>query len=46
MFTPKSEFKVGSKKEIAKTLKNPRYSGKTIKDKDGNIVREPGFYHD
>lgn len=45
-FTELVDFKLLGKKEIAKTLKNPRYSGKTLKDKDGKIERGPGFYHE
>ncbi len=46
-FTPKADFwPFLLKKDMAKTLKNPRYSGKTIRDTDGTILRGPGFYHD
>jgi hypothetical protein len=47
-FHPKDDFTTGKKAQIiadfrAKGL-NARYSGNTIKDKDGNIQRGPGFY--
>lgn len=45
LFIPKSKYPNYTKAQIALMLKNPRYSGKTIRE-NGIIVREPGFYCD
>lgn len=43
-FIPKSNNSRLTKADIKRQDPNARYSGKTIYDKDGSIVRGPGFF--